>query len=79
MYIYYNNRYKNGVLMQENLTDNQLVELINKGEYKYLQLLINKYTPYIISVASKYDVAGLDVEDFIQEGILAIFSAVSKL
>lgn len=62
--------------MQENLTDNQLVELINKGEYKYLQLLINKYTPYIISVASKYDVAGLDVEDFIQEGILAIFSAV---
>jgi RNA polymerase sporulation-specific sigma factor len=62
--------------MQENLSDNQLVELINHGEYKYLQLLINKYMPYIISTASKYNVAGLDVEDFIQEGILAIFSAV---
>lgn len=64
--------------MQENLTDNQLVELINQGEYKYLQILINKYMPYIISTASKYKVAGLDVEDFIQEGILAIFSAVKS-
>lgn len=62
--------------MQENLTDNQLVELINQGEYNYLQILINKYMPYIISTASKYNVGGLDVEDFIQEGILAIFSAV---
>ena len=62
--------------MQENLSDNQLVEFISKGEYKYLQLLINRYMPYIISVASHYNAGGLDTEDFIQEGILAIFSAV---
>lgn len=62
--------------MQENFTDNQLVEFINNGEYKYLQLLINRYMPYIISVASRCNVSGLDTEDFIQEGILAIFSAV---
>ena len=62
--------------MQENLSDNQLVELINNGEYKYLQLLINRYMPYIISVASRYNVGGLDTEDFIQEGVMAIFSAV---
>ncbi len=62
--------------MQENFTDNQLVALINNGEYKCLQLLINRYMPYIISVASRYNAGGLDTEDFIQEGILAIFSAV---
>lgn len=62
--------------MQENLSDNQLVELINGGDYKYLQLLINRYMPYIISVASRYNASGLDTEDFIQEGVLAMFSAV---
>ena len=62
--------------MQEHFSDNQLVELINHGEYKYLQLLINRYMPYIISVASRYNAGGLDTEDFIQEGVLAIFSAV---
>ncbi|MBE6809898.1 MAG: sigma-70 family RNA polymerase sigma factor [Ruminococcaceae bacterium] len=64
--------------MQENLTDNQLIELINSGEYKYLQFLINRYMPYIISVASRYNAGGLDTEDFIQEGVLAIFSAVKS-
>ena len=62
--------------MQENFTDNQLVDFINNGEYKYLQLLINRYMPYIINIASRYKVGGLDAEDFIQEGLMAIFSAV---
>lgn len=62
--------------MQEKFSDNELVVLINNGEYKYLQLLINRYMPYIIKVASRYNASGLDTEDFIQEGILAIFSAV---
>lgn len=64
--------------MQENFSDNQLVEFINRGEYKYLQLLINRYMPFIISVASRYNAGGFDTEDFIQEGILAIFSAVKS-
>lgn len=62
--------------MSENLSDNQLVELISNGEYKYLQVLINRYMPYIINAASRYNVGGVDTEDFIQEGVLAIFSAV---
>ena len=62
--------------MQQDFSDNQLVDFINNGEYKYLQLLINRYMPYVISTASNYNAGGLDTEDFIQEGILAIFSAV---
>lgn len=64
--------------MQEKLSDSKLVELINSGDYKYLQVLINRYMPYIISVASRYNVSGFDTEDFIQEGILAIFFAVKS-
>ena len=62
--------------MQENFSDNELVALINRGEYKYLQLLINRYMPLVISIASRYNASGFDTEDFIQEGTLAIFSAV---
>lgn len=62
--------------MQENFSDNELVQLINRGEYNYLQFLINRYMPYVISAASRYKASGFDTEDFIQEGILAIFSAV---
>lgn len=58
------------------ITDNDLVAYINGGEYKYLQILINRYMPYIINAASRYKAGGFDTEDFIQEGILAIFSAV---
>ncbi len=62
--------------MQENYTDNQLVEFINSGKYEYLQVLINRYMPYIIGVASRFNASGLDTDDFIQEGLVAIFSAV---
>ncbi len=60
------------------ITDNQLVERINDGDYKCLQMLINRYMPYVISAASRYKVSGYDTEDFIQEGLFAIFSAVKS-
>ena len=82
MYHYYNNRVL-GVLMQKDsseklsqISDSDLVALINDGKYEYLQVLINRYMPYVISVASRYRAGGFDTEDFIQEGTLAIFSAV---
>lgn len=61
-----------------NTDDNELVKLINNGEYKYFQVLLNRYMPYIISIASHYKTGGFDTDDFIQEGVLAIFSAVKS-
>ncbi len=61
---------------QNQPTDIELVAHINSGEYAYLQVLINRYMPLVISFASHYRASGLDTDDFIQEGILAIFSAV---
>lgn len=60
------------------ISDNDLVNFINNGEYAYLQVLINRYLPYVISVASRYRAGGFDAEDFIQEGMVAIFSAVKS-
>ena len=37
--------------------DSDLVSLINGGNYEYLQVLINRYMPYVISVASRYKVS----------------------
>ncbi len=58
------------------MDDSELVALINGGEYAYFQVLINRYMPLVISLSSRYKASGLDADDFIQEGTLAIFSAV---
>lgn len=60
------------------MSDNELVKHITDGDYKCLQVLINRYMPYVINAASRYKVSGYDTEDFIQEGLLAIFSAVKS-
>ncbi len=55
-----NNKSFCGDLMQQDSTeevtkisDSDLVNYINNGEYAYLQPLINRYMPYVISVASR--------------------------
>ncbi len=62
----------------ECLSDNELVSYVLSGNYEYLQTLINRYMPYIISVAAKYKSYGCDIDDLIQEGILSVFSAVKS-
>lgn len=57
----------------EGLSDGELVWHIRSGEYEYLQTLINRYMPYIKSVASRF--SQFESEDIIQEGRMAIFSA----
>ena len=57
----------------EGLSDGELVWHIRSGEYEYLQTLINRYMPYIKSVASRFN--QFESEDIIQEGRMAIFSA----
>ena len=62
----------------ESLTDNCLISYINSGKYEYLTQLINRYMPYIIKISDKYRGSGIDVEDLIQEGTLALFFAVKS-
>ncbi|MBQ8203377.1 MAG: sigma-70 family RNA polymerase sigma factor [Clostridia bacterium] len=57
----------------DGLPDDELVKLIREGEYQHLQTLINRYMPYINSVAVRF--GQFESEDLIQEGRMAVFSA----
>ncbi len=59
----------------ENLTDNEVVLLINNGEYEYLQIIIDRYLPKIIKAAKKYCPEN-EVEDAVQEATIALYGAV---
>ena len=64
------------VFGDNNLSDNELITQISSGRYENLQVLINRYMPYIIKTANSYGNQALDVEDLIAEGVLAVFNAV---
>lgn len=74
--------YDFGVLMgisfvenNKNLTDNEIISLINNGEYENLQIIIDRYLPLIIKMAKKY-CPKTEVEDAVQEATIALYGAV---
>lgn len=60
----------------KDLSDNDLISLINDGDYAYLGVIIERYTPVIEGIISKFADRGIDRDDLFQEATLALFSAV---
>ena len=58
------------------LSDNVLIERINQGEYELLHTLISRYTPLVKYYASKPEFHCNDFEDLMQDGLIALYSAV---
>lgn len=58
-----------------NLTDNEVILLIKKGDYELLQIIIERYYPVILSYIKKYCPEQYR-EDAVQEATLALYSAV---
>ncbi len=56
-------------------SDEELVNLINSSDATALQVLIKKYMPVITVKASKFCNGAGDNDDYIQEGIIALYSA----
>ncbi len=67
----------NFVENNKNLTDNEVISLINKGEYENLQIIIDRYLPLIIKMAKKYCPEN-EVEDAVQEATIALYNAVKS-
>ncbi len=65
----------NFVENNKKLTDNEIILLINGGEYEYLQIIIDRYLPLIISTAKKYCDKS-EIEDAVQEATFALYGAV---
>lgn len=67
----------NFVENNKKMSDNEVILLINNGEYENLQVIIDRYLPLIISMAKKYCPQN-EVEDAVQEATFALYSAVKN-
>lgn len=59
-------------------SDEQLVLLSRNGSTDALAQLITRFLPLIKSKAGRYSFVGLDHDDFVQEGLIGLFTAVKN-
>lgn len=60
----------------ENLTDEDLVELIHTGDSSAQEYLIDKYKSVVKLRCRAYFIKGADKEDIIQEGMIGLYKAI---
>ena len=63
-------------LTMEEHTDDELVELVRKGNSEALDYLINKYKNFVRAKARTYFLIGADREDIVQEGMIGLYKAI---
>lgn len=63
-------------MLFEDLPDNELADCIKNGEMNAFTVLLERYIPVLQHTASRYsNIAGVDMDDFMQEGMLALYRA----
>jgi RNA polymerase sporulation-specific sigma factor len=58
------------------LEDEEVVELVRKGDIEALEYLINKYKNFVRAKSRSYFLVGADREDIVQEGMIGLFKAI---
>ncbi|MCM3799132.1 RNA polymerase sporulation sigma factor SigH [Caldibacillus thermoamylovorans] len=58
------------------MDDEQLVEMVHKGDSEALDYLIHKYRQFVRAKARSYFLIGADREDIVQEGMIGLFKAI---
>ena len=58
------------------MSDDELLELINKKDTDALDFLICKYKDLVNSKVNKYFIIGAEKEDIVQEGLIGLYKAV---
>lgn len=70
---------KNPRSVQNNTDETELVHSAKEGDAARFALLVEQYMPVLWGCVSRYSkTAGVDTEDFIQEGLLALYRAVKS-
>ncbi len=59
------------------MTDDEIITLINGGNYELLSVIINRYLPSIIKTARMY-LPENEVEDAVQEATISLYSAIKN-
>ena len=60
----------------EKMTDEQVIEEVQKGDKQALSFLMNKYKELVKIKVSKYFMVGAEKEDIAQEGLIGLFKAI---
>ena len=68
-YLYANNNYNE-------ISDEDLIEIIKSGDKDALEFLISKYKELVNMKVSKFFMIGAEREDIVQEGLIGLFKAV---
>jgi RNA polymerase sporulation-specific sigma factor len=58
------------------LEDEEIVDLVHKGESEALDYLIHKYRNFVRAKARSYFLIGADKEDIVQEGMIGLYKAI---
>ena len=58
------------------MSDEEIIEKINAGEYELLHVIISRYTPVVKYHAKGFASNDSDIEDLVQDGLIALYSAV---
>lgn len=59
-----------------NKSDEDLIKLAKTGDDIYLEILLERYKPLVLSLANRYFIRGQDRDDVIQEAMIALFKAI---
>ncbi|SOC39184.1 RNA polymerase sigma-30 (SigH) subunit [Ureibacillus acetophenoni] len=60
----------------DDMTDEQLVDLVHQGSTDALDYLITKYRLFVKAKARSYFLIGADKEDIIQEGMIGLYKSI---
>ncbi|MCM3399686.1 RNA polymerase sporulation sigma factor SigH [Oceanobacillus profundus] len=58
------------------LEDDDLLQLVRRGDSRALDILINRYINFVRAKARTYFLIGADKEDIIQEGMIGLYKAI---
>ena len=62
----------------DNLTDEQIIEEIHKGNEEALTYILEKYKELVNMKVGKYFIVGAEKEDTVQEGMIGLFKAIKS-
>ena len=60
------------------VSDEELIQMIKFGDKQALEYLINKYKELVNMKVTKYFIIGAERDDIIQEGLIGLFKAVKN-
>ena len=64
---------------KQEITDEEMLELIYQGDQQVLEKMMNKYEELVKMKASKFFMYGAEKNDIIQEGMIGLYKAIRDL